>query len=443
MPSQARTLELWNNLEPDGGTRQAVIPYCSKLVETNREDGTDSLVATFPLSLPICSSITATTASTRGWAARICGEDGTLREYLVYIIEDDINADTCTITCTSPIAILGLVAVPDATLAAGTLTSLVGSSQGLGAVGGPAWATTLGTMASGTFGPISTSGDTILSFLNKCVAAVDATLSSGAPPCVMSFTPTIVSGVITAYTCSIVTTVATGTAILMWNKNIAKFLRRRDATDPTLPLTGYQLLIDDLYRNTPAAFPDDNLKPYQTCRLVWPPLGIDTTIRIVSVVTDHNVAIGTTIELGTPKKRVAQTVATVTAAVAPIVDPTGPTTIPYESLSLTGKIVNTDVSAAAAIAGSKIDATTIAAATIPDSALASGVSTTGDPLYIVKLDHFGNIYPQNVIADSHGFIHAGRFGSIGGSGVDYKLPTAFGSPGQTLHDDGAGNLYWA
>lgn len=316
MASQLKTLELWDTLEPAGGVRKAVISDWMSVVETQREDGNDSLEVSYPLSLPIATSVT------NGWAVRLVGEDGSIREYIVYIILDILETDTQTLTCAGARTIMSSWAVGDGS------GGLVGAGSGTTAdlwafVSGrypiPAWLT-LGTATDTISTPftLTPSGDTVLTLFQKGVQGVDAQLPSGAAPCIWAFRPVVSGASVTGYKVDILITATTGTAHLLKDKNINKLQRRRDTTDPTYPVTSYVVEVLDRYRDRPDLFPYDNLTPFQTCRLEWPPLGIDTAIRIVAVTTNYETSLGTTVELGSPKRRQPQMAVDTAAAVTTV-----------------------------------------------------------------------------------------------------------------------------
>lgn len=340
MPSQAYTVELFDKLEPDGGTRKAYVGSNVGCVETNKETGQDQFVLSFPLSLAI--------PVTKGWAPRIVYEDGSIVEYLVNIIEEDFDKDLMTLTCLGAVTRL---AYPDCAMANGITSSSpssISTPVGLSVA--------VGSWPSTTISPVTTSGDTDLSYLLKLVAAIDATLANGVAPCVMQFTPTISGGKITTYTITATTTVAAGTAHLLFGKNFLNLVRRHDYTDPTFPVVGYTLAVADLFRHAPTKFPLDKLNVYQTCRLEYPDKGINVITRIVSLTTDHSNSVVTVVELGTPIRRLPNTVSTVSTAVAPVTpgstgwtnaDIAAAAAIDYSKLALAGKIEISDIDPAA------------------------------------------------------------------------------------------------
>lgn len=73
--------------------------------------------------------------------------------------------------------------------------------------------------------------------------------------------------------------------------------------DPgTAPVT-HTAKITDLYRSDPSGYPLEAIDPYTTVRLENPDVSIDTTLRVARVVRQLDEPKNTTLELGTPRRR--------------------------------------------------------------------------------------------------------------------------------------------
>lgn len=306
MASQIARLELWDGLDAvSGKVRLAADVPWTRLVMDQREDGDDTLTATIPLSHLAASSVAVDTV----W--RVIGEDATVWEFLVKVIEESYVDDTLTTTCAAARSWLNTTAitVTDQTIT-GTPAAILNTIRG--STGWPAWATN-GTVSSSGSYSITTLGDTGLSAVLKLVAAIDATLPDGDPPCVMRFRRASDS----SYVIDILTTPGTGTAHLSQDFNVSRLVRRKDATSGT-SVTSYQLQVIDLYRQDATSFPRQNLAVYETVRIEARALTLDTsTPRISQVVTDFGTTFGTTVQIGEPRRRMREEVAAVAAETVP------------------------------------------------------------------------------------------------------------------------------
>lgn len=306
MASQIARLELWDGLDAvSGKVRLAADVPWTRLVMDQREDGDDTLTATIPLSHLAASSVAVDTV----W--RVIGEDATVWEFIVKVIEESYVDDTLTTTCAAARSWLNTTAitVTDATIT-GTPAAILNTIRG--STGWPAWATN-GTVSSSGSYTVTTLGDTGLSAVLKLVAAIDATLPDGDPPCVMRFRRASDS----SYVIDILTTPGTGTAHLSQDFNVVRLVRRKDATSGT-SVTSYQLQVIDLYRQDATSFPRQNLAVYETVRIEARALTLDTsTPRISQVVTDFGTTFGTTVQIGEPRRRMRDEVAAVAAETVP------------------------------------------------------------------------------------------------------------------------------
>lgn len=326
MASQIARLELWDGLDAvSGKVRLAADVPWSRLVMDQREDGDDTLTVTIPLSHLAASSVAVDTV----W--RVIGEDATVWEFIVKVIEESYVDDTLTTTCAAARSWLNTsaITVTDQTIT-GTPASILTTIRGLS--GWPAWATNGTVSSSGSYTVTLTADDTGLSAVLKLVAAIDATLPDGDPPCVMRFRRASDS----SYVIDILTTPVTGTAHLSQDFNIVRLVRRKDATSGA-SVTSYQLQVIDLYRQDATSYPRQNLAVYETVRIEARSLTLDTSAsRISQVVTDFGTTFGTTVQIGEPRRRAREEVAAVAAQTVPptpvltIVPGTvTPTTQPY------------------------------------------------------------------------------------------------------------------
>jgi len=307
MASQLARLELWDGLDAVSAKVRlwADVPW-SRLVMDQREDGDDTLTVTIPLAHGAAASVAVDTV----W--RVIGEDATVWEFITKVVEESPMDDALTATCAAARSWLNTsaITITDQTITstpAGILNTIRASS------GWPAWATNGTVSSSGSYTVTLTADDTGLSAVLKLVAAIDATLPDGDPPCVMRFRRASDS----SYVIDILTTPVSGTAHLCQDVNIVRITRRKDGTTGT-SVTSYQLQVIDLYRQDAATYPRQNLAPYETVRLEARSLSLDTsTSRLSQVVTDFGTTFGTTVQIGEPRRRMREEVATVAAETVP------------------------------------------------------------------------------------------------------------------------------
>lgn len=307
MASQIARLELWDGLDAvSGKVRLAADVPWSRLVMDQREDGDDTLTATIPLSHAAASSVAVDTV----W--RVIGEDATVWEFIVKVIEESYVDDTLTTTCAAARSWLNTsaITVTDQTITstpAGILNTIRAST------GWPGWVTNGTVSSSGSYTVTLTADDTGLSAVLKLVAAIDATLPDGDPPCVMRFRRPSDS----SYVIDILTTPIAGTAHLCQDTNIVRLVRRKDATSGA-SVTSYQMQVIDRYRQDATSYPLQNLAVYETVRIEARSLSLDTsTPRLSQVVTDFGTTFGTTVQIGEPRRRAREQVAQVAAETVP------------------------------------------------------------------------------------------------------------------------------
>lgn len=307
MASQIARLELWDGLDAvSGKVRLAADVPWTRLVMDQREDGDDTLTATIPLSHLAASSVAVDTV----W--RVIGEDATVWEFITKVVEESPMDDALMVTCAAARSWLNTsaITITDQTITstpAGILNTIRAST------GWPGWVTNGTVSSSGSYTVTLTADDTGLSAVLKLVAAIDATLPDGDPPCVMRFRRPSDS----SYVIDILTTPIAGTAHLCQDTNIVRLVRRKDATSGA-SVTSYQMQVIDRYRQDATSYPLQNLAVYETVRIEARSLSLDTsTPRLSQVVTDFGTTFGTTVQIGEPRRRAREQVAQVAAETVP------------------------------------------------------------------------------------------------------------------------------
>jgi hypothetical protein len=307
MPAQVARLELWSTLQSISGATLLApdIPWDS-LVETTREEGDDSLVCEFPLTHP------AALLADEDMVLCVVGGDGSIAEYRIAVVEWRVHDGMMAITAASARTILSGASVTTTLTMSGDSPSTMLTIIRSGCAGWPA-SVTVGTVQPTT--PVDLTvqaGTNGLAAVLQLVAAIDATLSSGAPPCVLRFRRVSSS----SWVMDILTTVPAGTVHLLEGKNLPTLTKRKDKTSGT-SVTSYQFEVTDLFRTRPDVFTRDKLTVYETARFESRTLGVDTTERISELVTDYTQA-KTRVQLGEPRQRLSRQVEDIALAVVPV-----------------------------------------------------------------------------------------------------------------------------
>lgn len=387
MPANLTTLDLFNGLKPAGGTR---IAPGVKFETCDADDGDDAVDT---LTVVMSCQTEAAALVAKNHAFHLFRDDGTQAEYIVASVRKNLASDKCTVACTGVRGFLTDLQPNTAVSLSGTNPTAIASAV-VALAHWPTWLTVTGVGSSpSTYNIDISADDNIGDALTKMMDSFNAQVSPGSPPIVGAFVPTITSGNITGYTYTIYgsgfITYPTGTAEFQEDVNLRDLDITVSTVDPQAPDTGYVAVVDDLYRNDAATYPDQKIAPFQTGRLVSRTFGLDLSARIARVRTAYHDRIETSVDLATQVRKIAHTVSSVSGAVAPIAaaastgwtdaDIAANAGIKYGKLDLAGDVQSSDL--AAGIALNKLSPVTASHALVSDgSGFVTASSTTATEL---------------------------------------------------------------